>query len=983
MEWKNGSELDLTTYSLELCYIIEGAVEHCAENSFGGMTTLALLYPLFISHEGRPEFKSLTSDSQKALAQVVSLVKRFLKTGISFETCRRTIDTSASKTNKDINPFERDYWDNDPAMAVEESEGCTLTRFLMTLLSHAAERASFENELLQDLLDLPGLLKQLPALESAVTVSMFDNSGAINKEALSLSAGLLLEAAAKAALENGCQQLLLVHILYALLEDRDGYAMQTLRQTTLSIGESSVMRHKLKALFPSGNALLTSQPLVNISLSEPVLAMLNASAEETAKEGDSLVDDRMLFLQLLLCNDTGTRNVIENILNLNIKEILPVVESSRWDPLFIRLPLELCDCENISLSQARPLVERLQLTEDIIKALYRKDCHNVALFGERGVGKTTVARLLAHALKKGEAPSLKITPVIYFDAASIPEEELSSRIPRMFTHMEEHPRPIYVWDNFGIILNAAPKLCARRLNGNPYKLVAIIDVDAKNALDRQENAGAFFRFVEVTEPRGNEAKEIIAAQLPIVSAEYGVSFSPGANLEGFALRLASDYILSKRLPKKAIDLLANAAADAAAEVALKGGAKPEIGRRQLAEQIAAETGLPAETILGTGQDKDYSYLLSKSLVGQDNAVLKVADRLDLIQKGFVDKRRPAAIFLFAGLSGTGKTELAKQIASVYSSSHKIITYPMASFTEPQTVSGIIGSAPGLVGFEQGGKLINDINKDPYSLILFDEVEKADPSIWDPFLNLFDEGVITDMRGVSAYANKAFFVMTSNIGQYEIVRMLRDNRPLEEIENTIKDLVGEARHFRSNEKCFRPEFIGRIMRSGGIVIFNALSLDAMEGITRHMANKSIAEYAEMRECKLEIDDDVIQTIAKIAYEENEVVLKSGQGQYLGGRRLDTLFDAMVYGKLAAQMRQMANALMVRIVMDGQKTALIPITDESEIDTLLKRRRATTIDRVAERLARISTFEPDALHTLSDDKLARMDAILAEAGIMAGV
>ena len=982
MTWKHGgAELDVSVFAPDTMFLVESAIENCAENTYGQMTLLSLLYPVFTIHEGSEVYLQLDAVVQKSWLRVMRMVGNHLKPGMSFDLCGQTIRASAQKVKTDINPYEKEYWSEDSAALIEALDvGSTLGVILHGVFHALSAKRDFETELINDLFDVPALLDALS--EKDVSISLFGEDLLIREEALSLSAGILMESALMTAAEGGMEETLLLHILYALLEDKDGYAMQVLRMVSPAIPELAAARNRIRALVyrRSTDAFVKLLPQRS-NFHAAVIEMLEAAAENATALGEKEIDDRQLFIGLLRSRDAGTRSVVESVLHWPVEEIIKLAEKTRWDPLYVRLPTELCECSNFSLEgTSRPFASRSDITNDIIKVLYRKDCHNAAIYGERGVGKTAVARLLAEELRNGSAAALRITPIIYLDANSLPDEQIETRTLQILTYMEEHPRPIYVIDGFTAMLAASFKACMRRLVKNEYKLVVILDGEGKKMLDKEEIAVSPFRLVEISEPRGELVTKMIEARIPHIEAEFGVTFDEG--LANYAVRLSGDYLLSRRFPFKAISLLERAAADAAAEVALSGGDAPQIGRKDLAGQIATETGLPVETILGTGQDKDYSHLLSRNLVGQDHAVSKVANRLDLIQKGFVDKSRPAAIFLFAGLSGTGKTELAKQIASVYSSSHKIITYTMADFKEAHAVSRFIGTPPGYIGYDEGGKLVNDINKDPYSLILFDEVEKANPAIWDPLLNLFDEGVITDTRGVSAYANKTFFVMTSNIGQYDIVRMLREKKPLYEIEERIQDAVGEATYSNTGEKCFRPEFIGRIVRSGGIVIFNSLSVEAMEGITRHMAIKESKKFEEMRECKLEIDDEVITTIARMAHEENEVVLNQSKGAYLGGRRLNTLFDDMVLNRLAENIGKTANASLVRVVMDGNKTILLPITNDDDIQELLAKRRATTIDRVVERLDRIALIEPEALNGLSDEKLSRLDALLAEAGIMSG-
>jgi ATP-dependent Clp protease ATP-binding subunit ClpA len=125
------------------------------------------------------------------------------------------------------------------------------------------------------------------------------------------------------------------------------------------------------------------------------------------------------------------------------------------------------------------------------------------------------------------------------------------------------------------------------------------------------------------------------------------------------------------------------------------------------------------------------------------------------------------VLLFAGMTGVGKTELAKRIAELYSTSKRLTTYAMGNFTEPHSVSGIIGVPPGYVGHEDGGRLINELNADPYSVFLLDEAEKCHPNVWKPFLNLFDEGWIMGHRGVKAHADRAIFILTTNAGDKTI------------------------------------------------------------------------------------------------------------------------------------------------------------------------------------------------------------------------
>lgn len=600
------------------------------------------------------------------------------------------------------------------------------------------------------------------------------------------------------------------------------------------------------------------------------------------------------------------------------------------------------------------------------------------LHGEPGVGLSSVGDMVARVLRQGSYPSLRGLQVIRFDLSVVEESEYDQAVLRLLRFFEEEPDRIYVLEGFGSYMKKHSAEVTRRLQHSAARLLLAVSETDFTELDKDgEQLRECLSPVALSEPGKGDTLAMLELALPRIQEEYGVQFARG--LQAVAYRMANDYLISQRFPKKAVNLLSMTAADTAAEAEMRGKQNPTVTKEQLAAVMSQKTGLPAETILGTGADKDYVYLLSQNLVGQDAAVSKVAGRLDLIQKGMVDKKAPAAVFVFAGLSGTGKTELAKQIAQIYANSRKLISFSMENFGESHSVSRLIGTPPGYVGYEEGGKLINDLNKDPYSVVLLDEVEKAHPAVWDPFLNLFDEGVITDMRGVTASGSKAFFVLTSNIGQYEIASMLRQGRPMEEIENVVKNKFNTEVHQKSGEKCFRPEFIGRIMRRGGIVVFNALSLEALTGIAGHNFSKTARSWRETHESTLVCDDDVLEMVAKIVYDKNEEAIRRGSG-YFGGRELDSLMNQYIQEKLANQIRQLSGAPLVRVVRDGNDTSIVPVYNEADAQQLMAQKRLALVDKVTRRFDKLTMADPEAFADLSDEKLSKLNAMLSEIDLM---
>ena len=299
--------------------------------------------------------------------------------------------------------------------------------------------------------------------------------------------------------------------------------------------------------------------------------------------------------------------------------------------------------------------------------------------------------------------------------------------------------------------------------------------------------------------------------------------------------------------------------------------------------LSATTGVPETTLLGEADQPDFEAALSCDIFGQPDAVATVAAELRLIRAGLVDPDKPASVLMFAGMTGVGKTELAKRLAELYSTSRRLQTYPMGNFTEPHSVSGIIGVPPGYVGHDQGGRLVNDLNSDPYSVFLLDEGEKAHPNIWVPFLNLFDEGWLIDQRGRKAYADRAIFVLTTNAGADAISQMTASGHSPEEIENRVRQILSKVRHERSSQPVFTPQFLARIRK---VIVFRPLDLPAMLGICRKLAGNLQTAWRRRRDKSLQVAEDVLVGIAGRGHDLNA---KSGGRE--GGRIIRKLLSEM--------------------------------------------------------------------------------------------
>ncbi len=368
-----------------------------------------------------------------------------------------------------------------------------------------------------------------------------------------------------------------------------------------------------------------------------------------------------------------------------------------------------------------------------------------------------------------------------------------------------------------------------------------------------------FSVVHLPEPQGEVAERLVRQFADGLQFQYGVRIEDEAIRR--AITLTSNCILHERLPHKAVKVLRSLCDDNAYDRTQRGIVYFAIDEHDVVRKVAEFTGVPEATLAGVGEGIDYAHSLGESIVGQDHAVREVATELSLIKAGLVDAGKPASVMMFIGQTGTGKTELAKVLAKLYSPSRKLKTFTLGNYSEPHSVSGIIGVPAGYVGHDQGGRLVNELNADPYSVFLLDEADKAHPDVMQPFLNLFDEGWVCDQKGNKAYADRAIFILTTNVGQRQIADLCKQGKGDEEITSTMKATLARIRHPKSNRPVFTAEFLARVKR---VIVFRSLDEPAMRGICQRLVAKMQDDWQAKRQKKLTIAPELVEAIGRRAY-----------------------------------------------------------------------------------------------------------------------
>jgi ATP-dependent Clp protease ATP-binding subunit ClpB len=284
--------------------------------------------------------------------------------------------------------------------------------------------------------------------------------------------------------------------------------------------------------------------------------------------------------------------------------------------------------------------------------------------------------------------------------------------------------------------------------------------------------------------------------------------------------------------------------------------REEVTEEEIAEIVSRWTGIPVSRLMEGEREKilRLDEVLHERVIGQDEAVQLVADAVIRARSGIKDPRRPIGTFIFLGPTGVGKTELAKTLAqALFDSEENMVRIDMSEYMEKHTVSRLLGAPPGYVGYEEGGQLTEAVRRKPYSVILFDEIEKAHHDVFGVLLQIFDDGRLTDGQGRTVDFKNTVIIMTSNIGSHYLLEGVTDRGEIEEA--TENRVMGELRQH------FRPEFLNRV---DDIVLFKPLTLQEVEQIVGLMT-KDLSKRLEERHVKVEITEAARRFIAESGYD----------------------------------------------------------------------------------------------------------------------
>ena len=519
-----------------------------------------------------------------------------------------------------------------------------------------------------------------------------------------------------------------------------------------------------------------------------------------------------------------------------------------------------------------PVVGRGNEILRTVQILSRKTKNNPVLVGEPGVGKTAVAEGLAQWVVGGQAPEgLSGKRIVSLDipamlAGTKYRGDFEERVKCVLKDVKRAGDVILFIDELHTIIGAgsaegaidAANILKPALGRGEVQIIgATTPEEYRRHIEKDAALERRFQPVKVAEPDKAHTLEMLRSLREGLERHHGVKISDEAMTA--ACDLSVRYINDRFLPDKAIDLLD----EAAASVRVAPGPGGVVTAAEIAQVVSLWTNIP---VTGLNSDdaerfRGMEERLRRRIIGQDEAVSAVSRAIRRSRVGLRDPNRPVGSFLFLGPTGVGKTELCRALASeVYGDEKAIIRIDMSEYMEKHAVSRLIGSPPGYVGYEDGGQLTEKVRRSPWSVVLFDEIEKAHEDVWSILLQIMDDGHLTDSGGRRVDFSNALIVMTSNIG----ARIITENRPPlgfhsgeGQSEETMRLAVTEEL-----KATFRPEFLNRIDET---IIFHRLSRENMTEISASMLG-GVKERFEKLGISLSVPEESVEWIARMGYDD---------------------------------------------------------------------------------------------------------------------
>ena len=747
-----------------------------------------------------------------------------------------------------------------------------------------------------------------------------------NNEKFTEKAEGAIEQARLAAFGLGHSYVGTEHLLLGILRERAGLGARILRDRGLS-------EHSLKDAISRANG--TGEPGVPTQgLTKHAWQAIEKAASDAARLGHSYIGTEHLLLGILRQPDCGgARALAAAGLSVNdiYTDILAVFGTGSFKPRSqptVQPKATVKHSETRVLDQYSrdltllaasgsfdPVIGRDEEIRRSVQILSRRSKNNPVLIGEPGVGKTAVAEGIAAYIAGSDAPdSMAGKRLVALDlpallAGTKYRGDFEERVKAVLKDVKKAGDVILFIDEMHTMIGAgsaegaidAANILKPALGRGEVQIIgATTPEEYRRHIEKDAALERRFQPVKIAEPSRSDSLKMIGAVRQGLEKHHGVKISDAALTA--AVDLSVRYINDRFLPDKAIDL----ADEAAAHIRVSGGGL--VTAEDIAAVVSLWTGIPVANLSAdeTKRLRNMESILHRRVIGQNEAVTAVSRAIRRGRVGLSDPNRPIGSFLFLGPTGVGKTELCRALAeAVFGESEAMIRLDMSEYMEKHAVSKLIGSPPGYVGYEDGGQLTERVRRKPWSVVLFDEIEKAHEDVWGILLQIMDDGRLTDSAGRVVSFRNTIIVMTSNVG----AKSISDGRPRM---GFTPDGGDEAQLMRAriNEelrRTFKPEFLNRIDET---IVFRRLSRAEIRSIAERML-LTVAERFKALGMTLSVPDQVVDFLAERGYDEK-----------YGARPLRRAIRSMIEDKAAELMLtdSLGRGDTVQARIDGNKLIL---------------------------------------------------------------
>ena len=511
-----------------------------------------------------------------------------------------------------------------------------------------------------------------------------------------------------------------------------------------------------------------------------------------------------------------------------------------------------------------PLIGRESEVMRTIQVLCRRQKNNPLLVGDPGVGKTAIAEGLARKITKGEVPSVLADATVFsldmgaLLAGTRYRGDFEERLKQVMKEIENHPKAIMFIDEIHTIIGAGatsggamdasnllkPALAQgtlRCIGSTTYK-------EFRQFFEKDRALVRRFQKIDVNEPSVPDAIEILKGLKPYFEDFHKLKYTNEAVKA--AVELSARYIHDRKLPDKAIDVIDESGASQMLVPEAK--RKKTIGIKEIEATIATMARIPPKTVSKDDAEvlQSLTQTLQRVVYGQDVAIEALTSAIKLSRAGLRDQEKPIGSYLFAGPTGVGKTEVAKQLAKVLGV--EMLRFDMSEYMERHTVSRLIGAPPGYVGFDQGGLLTDGVDQHPHCVLLLDEIEKAHPDLFNILLQIMDHGKLTDHNGKQVDFRNAIIIMTTNAGAADMAKaaygFTRQKREGDDVE--------------AINRLFAPEFRNRL---DAVISFGQLPKEVIAKVVDKFVMQLEAQLAD-RNVSIELTDEARAWLVEHGYDD---------------------------------------------------------------------------------------------------------------------